>query len=88
IQLPVIGSTFLTLSQPEESTVDNRKVSHRTSALIIRALIISAAPKVPSSGTHQCPAVRPISATQQCHPSVMTSSAIHQCQAVLTQCAH
>ncbi|CAI9541141.1 unnamed protein product, partial [Staurois parvus] len=42
------------------------------------ALIISAAPKVPSSGTHQCPAVRPISATQQCHPSVMTSSAIHQ----------
>ncbi|CAI9536153.1 unnamed protein product [Staurois parvus] len=33
---------------------------------------------MPSSAIHQCPAVSTVSAAQQCHLSVLPSSATHQ----------
>ncbi|CAI9596263.1 unnamed protein product, partial [Staurois parvus] len=79
--------TFLTLSDREESTAENRQLSERGSAPIIRALMISALlcpavhPPVPlCSATYLCPEVPPTCA-QQCHPPVPTSatSATHLC---------
>ncbi|CAI9604075.1 unnamed protein product [Staurois parvus] len=56
MQLPVLGCTFLTLSEREESTTENRQLSERGSALMISALMICA---------HQChPPVPTISAQQ------------------------
>ncbi|CAI9592135.1 unnamed protein product [Staurois parvus] len=75
--LPIIGCTFLTLSQREESTADNWQLSEEGSAPIIRALMISA----PMIGAQQChPPVLPTCA-QQCHQPVPIS-ATHQCPAV------
>ncbi|CAI9579224.1 unnamed protein product [Staurois parvus] len=59
MQVPVLGCTFLTLSDCEESTAENRQLSERGSAPIIRALMISALMIVP-----------PISAAYQCRLSV------------------
>ncbi|CAI9565397.1 unnamed protein product [Staurois parvus] len=42
MQLLVIGCTFLTLSQREESTADNWQLSEDGLAPIIRVLVISA----------------------------------------------
>ncbi|CAI9532605.1 unnamed protein product [Staurois parvus] len=42
MQVPVLGCTFLTLSDREESTAENRQLSERGLAPIIRALMISA----------------------------------------------
>ncbi|CAI9586879.1 unnamed protein product [Staurois parvus] len=52
MQVPVLGCTFLTLSDREESTAKNRQLSERGSAPIIRALMISAL----------------MIGAQQCHP--------------------
>ncbi|CAI9600531.1 unnamed protein product, partial [Staurois parvus] len=41
-QLPVLCCTFLTLSECEKSTAENRQLSEQGSAPIIRALMISA----------------------------------------------
>ncbi|CAI9571018.1 unnamed protein product, partial [Staurois parvus] len=88
MQVPVLGCTFLTLSDREESTAENRQLSERGSAPIIRALMISALmigaqqchPQVPPSSAHQChPPVPPTSAIHQCHPPVQPSSAASQC---------
>ncbi|CAI9580672.1 unnamed protein product, partial [Staurois parvus] len=96
MQVPVLGCTFLTLSDREESTAENRQLSERGSAPIIRALMISALmigalqchPPVP---THQCcPPVPPTSAASQCHQSVPRGCA-SQCRqsvpsSVASQC--
>ncbi|CAI9595444.1 unnamed protein product [Staurois parvus] len=88
MQLPVIGCTFLTLSQCEESTTDNQQLSEDRSAPIIRALMISALMisaqqcHCASSAIHLCPAVLP-QVPHQCHPSVPPISAAHQCPATL-----
>ncbi|CAI9563387.1 unnamed protein product [Staurois parvus] len=42
MQLPILGCTFLTLSEREESTSENRQLSEQGSAPIIGALMISA----------------------------------------------
>ncbi|CAI9570994.1 unnamed protein product, partial [Staurois parvus] len=84
MQLSGLGCTFLTLSESEESTAENRQLSERGSAPIIRALIISAR----MIGAQQChppvpPTFVPLSA-QQCHQSVPSSDA-SQCRlSVLT----
>ncbi|CAI9550377.1 unnamed protein product, partial [Staurois parvus] len=54
MQVPVLGCTFLTLSDREESTAENRQLSERGSAPIIRALMISAL----------------MIGAQQCHPQL------------------
>ncbi|CAI9612592.1 unnamed protein product [Staurois parvus] len=54
MQVPVLGCTFLTLSDREESTAENRQLSQRGLAPIIRALMISAL----------------MIGAQQCHPQV------------------
>ncbi|CAI9571692.1 unnamed protein product, partial [Staurois parvus] len=71
MQLPVLGCTFLTLSDHEESTAENRQLLEQGTAPIIRALMISALmidaqqchPPVPPTCaqqcTHLCPAVQP-----------------------------
>ncbi|CAI9583166.1 unnamed protein product [Staurois parvus] len=76
MQLPVLGCTFLTLSQHEESAAENRQLSEQGSTPIIRALIISAL----MIGAQQChPPVPP----QQCPPTCS-----HQCrQSVPSSCA-
>ncbi|CAI9593916.1 unnamed protein product [Staurois parvus] len=73
MQVPVLGCTFLTLSDREESTAENRQLSERGSAPIIRALMISAL----MIGAQQCH-------PQQCHPPVPT----HLCPPVPPTCAH
>ncbi|CAI9613219.1 unnamed protein product, partial [Staurois parvus] len=95
MQVPVLGCTFLTLSDREESTAENRQLSERGSAPIIRALMISALmigaqqchPQVPPTcaqhSTYLCPAVPPTCT----HPPVPTS-ATHLCPPVPTTCAH
>ncbi|CAI9590123.1 unnamed protein product, partial [Staurois parvus] len=61
MQVPVLGCTFLTLSDREESTAENWQLSERGSAPIIRALMISAL----MIGAQQChPQVPPICAQQ------------------------
>ncbi|CAI9591619.1 unnamed protein product [Staurois parvus] len=81
MQVPVLGCTFLTLSDREESTAENRQLSEQGSAPIIRALMISAlmigaqqCPAVPpASSAHLCPAVSPTCAqqcTHLCHSAV------------------
>ncbi|CAI9571335.1 unnamed protein product, partial [Staurois parvus] len=66
--MQVLGCTFLTLSDREESTADNRQLSEQGSAPIIRALMISA---LMIGALHCCPPVQPSSAASQCH---------HQCR--------
>ncbi|CAI9598813.1 unnamed protein product [Staurois parvus] len=83
MQLPVLGCTFLTLSEREESTAENRQLSERGSAPIIRALMISAL----MIGAQQCHPPVPPTCTQQCHPPV-PSSATHLCSEVPPTCAH
>ncbi|CAI9546658.1 unnamed protein product, partial [Staurois parvus] len=98
MQLPVLGCTFLTLSECEESTAENWQLSEQGSAPIIRALMISAL----MIGAQQChPPVPPICA-QQCRPTVprvhppVPSSATylrpavptHLCPAVPPTCVH
>ncbi|CAI9610543.1 unnamed protein product [Staurois parvus] len=78
MQLLVLGCTFLTLLEREESTAENWPLSEQGSVLIIRALMISAL----MIGAQQChppvpPTMLPTSA-QQCHPPV-PSSATHLC---------
>ncbi|CAI9616705.1 unnamed protein product, partial [Staurois parvus] len=98
MQMPVLGCTFLTLSDREESTAENRQLSERGSAPIIRALMISAlmigAQQChPQVSAHLCPALRPPvpssapSCAQQCHPPV-PSSATHLCPEMPPTCAH
>ncbi|CAI9614606.1 unnamed protein product, partial [Staurois parvus] len=82
MQLPVLGCTFLTLSDREESTAENQQLLEQGSVMI-SALMISASsathqfrPPVPSSTTtcaQQCPPVPPSSATHLC-PAVPTSA--------------
>ncbi|CAI9548605.1 unnamed protein product [Staurois parvus] len=95
MQLPVLSCTFLTLSEREESTAENRQLSEQGSAPIIRALMISALmigaqqclPPVPPTYAQQCtllcPAVRPpvppSSATYLCP--------VQCCQSVPSGCA-
>ncbi|CAI9614647.1 unnamed protein product, partial [Staurois parvus] len=90
MQLPVLGCTFLTLSDREESTAENRQLLEQGSASIIRALMISALmigaqqcqPQVPPTcaqhSAHLCPAV---------HPPVPPSSVTHLCPEVPPTCA-
>ncbi|CAI9572370.1 unnamed protein product [Staurois parvus] len=101
MQLPVLGCTFLTLSECEESTAENRQLSEQRSAPIIRALRISAQ----HSAAHKCPSVHPPvpssapTCAQQCHPAVpptcaqkchlpVPSSATHMCPPVQPTYAH
>ncbi|CAI9583788.1 unnamed protein product [Staurois parvus] len=42
MQLPVLGCTFLTLSDRAESTAENRQLLEQEAAPIIRATMISA----------------------------------------------
>ncbi|CAI9581597.1 unnamed protein product [Staurois parvus] len=99
MQVPVLGCTFLTLSDREESTVENRQLSERGSAPIIRALMISAL----MIGAQQChpqvlptcaqqyhppvPSSAPTCATLQCHTPV-PRSATYLCPEVPPTCAH
>ncbi|CAI9576426.1 unnamed protein product, partial [Staurois parvus] len=90
MQVPVLGCTFLTLSDREESTAENRQLSERGSAPIIRALMISAlmigaqqtprnsAPTCAQQCPHLCPAVP---------PPVPLCSATYLCPAVPPTCA-
>ncbi|CAI9552314.1 unnamed protein product, partial [Staurois parvus] len=98
MQVPVLGCTFLTLSDREESTAEDRQLSEQGSAPIIRALMISAL----MIGAQQChPQVLPTCAqqsptcAQQCthlcpavHPPVPLCSATYMCPAVPPTCAH
>ncbi|CAI9583419.1 unnamed protein product [Staurois parvus] len=75
MKLPVLGCTFLTLSDCEESTAENRQLSEQESAPIIRALMISAL----MIGAQQChppdpPTFVPVSA-QQLRQSMPSSDA-------------
>ncbi|CAI9549228.1 unnamed protein product, partial [Staurois parvus] len=93
MQVPVLGCTFLTLSDREESTAENRQLSERGSAPIIRALMIGALmigaqqcrPQVPptlaaSQCHHQCRQSVPSSDASQCHLSVPIISVTYQCR--------
>ncbi|CAI9601466.1 unnamed protein product, partial [Staurois parvus] len=81
MQVPVLGCTFLTLSDREESTAENRQLSERASTPIIRALIISALmigaqqfhPQVPPTCAQQSP-----TCTQQC-THLCHSAVSHTC---------
>ncbi|CAI9580162.1 unnamed protein product, partial [Staurois parvus] len=92
MQVPVHGCTFLTLSDRKESTAENRQLSERGSAPIIRALMISALmigaqqchPQVPPTCAQQSP-----TCAQQCthlcpavHPPVPLCSVTHLCPEV------
>ncbi|CAI9541922.1 unnamed protein product, partial [Staurois parvus] len=98
MQVQVLGCTFLTLSDHEESTAENRQLSERGSAPIIRALMISALmigaqqchPQVPPTCAQQSP-----TCAQQCthlcpavHPPVPLCSVTHLCPEVPPTCAH
>ncbi|CAI9548350.1 unnamed protein product [Staurois parvus] len=61
MQVPVLGCTFFTLSDREESTAENRQLSERGSAPI-RALMISAL----MIGAQQCHPQVPPTCAQQC----------------------
>ncbi|CAI9574909.1 unnamed protein product [Staurois parvus] len=102
MQLPVLGCTFLTLSDCEESTAENRQLSEQASAPIIRALMISAlmigaqqchppaSPTFAQQCAHLCPAVNPPvppTCAHQCSPSVLPVSAQRLCQSVPSSCA-
>ncbi|CAI9547679.1 unnamed protein product [Staurois parvus] len=67
MQLPVLGCTFLTRSDREESTAENRQLLEQGSAPIIRALMISAL----------------MIGAQQCHPQVPPTCCASQCPAML-----
>ncbi|CAI9543216.1 unnamed protein product, partial [Staurois parvus] len=75
--MPVLGCTFLTLSDREESTAENRQLSERGSAPIIRALMISALmigaqqchPQVPPTCAQQSPTCAQ-QCTHLCHSAV------------------
>ncbi|CAI9603553.1 unnamed protein product, partial [Staurois parvus] len=97
MQVPVLGCTFLTLSDREESTAENRQLSERGSAPIIRALMISALmigaqqchPQVPPTCAQQSP-----TCAQQCtllcpavHPPVPLCNVTHLCPEVPPTCA-
>ncbi|CAI9560624.1 unnamed protein product, partial [Staurois parvus] len=76
MQVPVLGCTFLTLSDREESTAENRQLSERGSAPIIRALMISAL----MIGAQQChPQVPPTCAQQS---PTCAQQCTHLCSAV------
>ncbi|CAI9538891.1 unnamed protein product [Staurois parvus] len=83
MQVPVLGCTFLTLSESEKSTAKNLQLSEQGSVPIIRALMISSL----MIGAQQChPPVPPTCATQQCHtpvPSSATHIATSQCPVVV-----
>ncbi|CAI9582894.1 unnamed protein product, partial [Staurois parvus] len=92
MQVPVLGCTFLTLSDREENTAENRQLSERGSAPIIRALMISALmigaqqchPQVPPTCAQQgcasqCRQSVPSSDASQCRLSVPIISAAYQC---------
>ncbi|CAI9543424.1 unnamed protein product, partial [Staurois parvus] len=98
MQVPVLGCTFLTLSDREESTAENRQLSQRGSAPIIRTLMISTLmigaqqchPQVPPTCAQQSP-----TCAQQCthlcpavHPPVPLCSVTHLCPEVPPTCAH
>ncbi|CAI9534402.1 unnamed protein product [Staurois parvus] len=99
MQVPVLGCTFLTLSEREESTAENRQLSERGSAPIIRALMISALmigaqqwhPQVSPTCAQQyhppVPSSAPTCATLQCHTPV-PRSATYLCPEVPPTCAH
>ncbi|CAI9554120.1 unnamed protein product, partial [Staurois parvus] len=85
MQVPVLGCTFLMLSDREESTAENRQLSERGSAPIIRALMISALmigaqqchPQVPPTCAQQSPTCAQQS-THMCHSAVPPTCA-QQC---------
>ncbi|CAI9577479.1 unnamed protein product, partial [Staurois parvus] len=92
MQVPVLGCTFLMLSDREESTAENRQLSERGSAPIIRAPMISALmigaqqchPQVPPTCAQQSP-----TCVQQCthlcpavHPPVPLCNVTHLCPEV------
>ncbi|CAI9612131.1 unnamed protein product, partial [Staurois parvus] len=89
MQVPVLGCTFLTLSDREESTAENRQLSERGSAPINRALMISALmigaqqchPQVPPTCAQQSP-----TCAQQC-PHLCHSVESHLCPEVPPTCA-
>ncbi|CAI9578082.1 unnamed protein product, partial [Staurois parvus] len=77
MQLPVLGCTFLTLS--ERIGTDDQCPDDRCPAVL------------PVSATYQCthlchPAV-PHTCAQKCHPPVPTSAAQQCCQSVPSSCA-
>ncbi|CAI9545939.1 unnamed protein product, partial [Staurois parvus] len=86
MQVPVLGCTFLTLSDREESTAENRQLSERGSAPIIRALIISALmigaqqchPQVPPTCAQQSPTCAQ-QCTHLCHSAVSHTCATLLC---------
>ncbi|CAI9571932.1 unnamed protein product [Staurois parvus] len=85
MQMLVLGCTFLTLSEREESTAENRQLSEQGSAPIIRALMISAL----MIGAQQChppvpPTFVPVSAQQLCQS--VPSSCASQCQLPIMCC--
>ncbi|CAI9599597.1 unnamed protein product, partial [Staurois parvus] len=97
MQVPVLGCTFLTLSDCEESTAENRQLSERGSAPIIRALMISALmigaqqchPQVPPTCALQSPTCAQ-QCTHLCHSAFHTPvprSATYLCPAVPPTCA-
>ncbi|CAI9571723.1 unnamed protein product [Staurois parvus] len=81
MQLPVLGCTFLTLSEQQGS------------APIISALMIGAQQchlPLPRSAIYLCPAVHPpvpSTCAHQCHPPVPVSAAQQCCQSVPCGCA-
>ncbi|CAI9547056.1 unnamed protein product, partial [Staurois parvus] len=83
MQVPVLSCTFLTLSDREESTAENRQLSERGSAPIIRALMISAL----MIGAQQCHPQVPPTCAQQYHPPVPLCSVTHLCPEVPPTCA-
>ncbi|CAI9546167.1 unnamed protein product, partial [Staurois parvus] len=86
MQMPVLGCTFLTLSDREESTAENRQLSERGSAPIIRVTDHQCPDDrclaVPHTSSVQVPSSVPTCATQQCHPPVPISAAQQCCQSV------
>ncbi|CAI9591707.1 unnamed protein product, partial [Staurois parvus] len=97
MQVPVLGCTFLMLSDREESTAENRQLSERGSAPIIRALMISALmigaqqyhPQVPPTCAQQSPTCAQ-QITHLCsavHPPVPLCSVTHLCPEVPPTCA-
>ncbi|CAI9624203.1 unnamed protein product [Staurois parvus] len=77
MQLPVLGCTFLTLSEREESTAENRQLSEQgTDDQCPDDRCPAVHPPVPPTCVQQCCPPVPSSATHLCHPPV-TSSATH-----------
>ncbi|CAI9582737.1 unnamed protein product, partial [Staurois parvus] len=103
MQVPVLGCTFLTLSDREESTAENWQLSEWGSAPIIRALMISAMmigaqqchPQVPPTCAQQSPTFAQ-QCTHLCHSAVPPTCAqqfhlpvpTHLCPPVSPTCAH